>query len=116
MFFWMSASERSFRLSSLPEGSPTLVAAHHHDRLVAGLLEAAQHHDLDQAADVQAGGRGVETDVAGDDPLRGRLVQFGRVGDLVDIAARLQRPEEVGTELRGGGHLTGLSWNRGRAV
>ena len=31
-------------------------AAHQHDRLVPGLLQAAQHHDLHQAADVEADG------------------------------------------------------------
>ena len=40
-------------------------AAHQHDRLVAGLLEAAQQHDLDQAADVQRWRGGVEADIAG---------------------------------------------------
>ena len=30
-------------------------AAHQHDRLVPGLLQPAQHHDLHQAAHVQAG-------------------------------------------------------------
>ena len=73
-------------------------AAHQDNRLAAGLLEAAQHHDLDQAADVQGRCRGVEADVAGDHAGCGRCVQLGRVGDLVDIAARLKGLQEVGLE------------------
>jgi hypothetical protein len=71
------------------------------------LLQAAQHHDLHQAADVQAGRRGVEADVGGDGAVRGRLVQFHGVADLVDIAARLERLQEVGFEggLGHGGNL-----------
>ena len=42
-------------------------AAHQHDRLVPGLLQPAQHHDLDERADVQRRRRGVEADVGRDD-------------------------------------------------
>jgi len=35
--------------------------AHQDHRLVPGLLQSAQHHDLDQAADMQAGRGGVES-------------------------------------------------------
>ena len=45
-------------------------AAHQHDRLVPGLLEPAQHHDLDEAADVERGRGRVEADIAGDDLRR----------------------------------------------
>jgi hypothetical protein len=79
-------------------------AAHQDDRLVAGLLQAAQHHDLDQAADVQGRRGGVEADIGRDDPAGGRRVQFLRMGDLVDIAARLQGLEEFRLEGCGGGH------------
>ena len=41
-------------------------AAEEHDRLAAGLLEAAQVHDLGEVADVQARRRHVEADIAGD--------------------------------------------------
>jgi len=78
-------------------------AAHQDDRLVAGLLQAAQHHDLDQRTDVQRRGGGVEADVGGDDPAGGRRVQFLRMGDLVDVAARLQGLEEFRLEGGGGG-------------
>ena len=42
-------------------------AAHQHDGLVAGLLQAAQQHDLHQAADMQAVGGGVEADIGRND-------------------------------------------------
>ena len=46
-------------------------AAHQHDRLVPGLLQAAQQHDLHQVADVERGRGRVEADIAGHDlPLR----------------------------------------------
>src|SRR5690606_2069375 len=73
-------------------------AAHQYDRLVTRLLQPAQHHDLDQAADVQRRGGGVEADVAGQHARGRRLVQPGRVGDLMDVAARLQGAQELGLE------------------
>jgi hypothetical protein len=48
--------------------------------------------------------RRVEADIGRDDPAGGRRVQFVRMGDLVDIAARLQGLEEFRLEGRGGGH------------
>jgi hypothetical protein len=51
---------------------PRGAAAHHHDRLVPGLLQAAQHHDLHQAADMQRGRGGVEADIARHDLLAAR--------------------------------------------
>ena len=82
-------------------------AAHQHDGLVTRLLETTQHHDLDQTTHMQAGGRGVETDVGGDDPGARGGVQFRRMGDLVDVAARLHRLQECGRE-GGIGHRVGL--------
>ena len=41
-------------------------AAHHDDRLVAGLLQPAQRHDLHQVADMKARRRAIEADIAGD--------------------------------------------------
>jgi hypothetical protein len=73
-------------------------AAHQDDGLVPGLLQTAQQHDLDQVADVQRRRRGVKADIAGDDPAGRRLVQLGRMGDLMDIAPRLHGAEEVGFE------------------
>ena len=72
--------------------------AHQHDGLATGLLEAAQHHDGDEVADVQRRRGGVEADVAGDDPCGGGRVELGRVGDLMDIAAQLKGFQEVGLE------------------
>ena len=42
-------------------------AAHQHDRLVPGLLQPPQHHDLDQAADMERRRGRVEADIARDD-------------------------------------------------
>ena len=66
-------------------------AAHQDDRLVAGLLEAAQKHDLDQASDVQARRRGIETDVAGHDLLLRQRIEPLGVGNLVDVAALFEQ-------------------------
>jgi DNA polymerase-3 subunit alpha len=84
----------------LARGVPDLgrAAAHKDDGLVTGLLEPAQHHDLDQAADVERGGRRVETDVGRDHPGIGRRVQLRRMGDLVNVATRLECLEKVGLE------------------
>ena len=58
---------------------------------------------------MKALGRGVEADIA-DKPARGgRLVQLGRMGDLMDVAARLEGAEEVGFESlvgHGGGSVS----------
>ena len=89
-------------------------AAHQHDGLVAGLLQTPQHHDLDQVADMQAGGGGVEPDVGGDHAGRRRRVQLHRVGDLVDVAARLHGAQEFGLE-GGIGHLGILGLERQRS-
>jgi hypothetical protein len=67
LFAAMSASVSSLRASSLkPEGSPTLVVPPpiSDDRLVAGLLEAAQQHDLHEAADMQRRRGRIEADIA----------------------------------------------------
>ncbi len=51
---------------------------------MARLLQPAQQHDLHEAADVQAVGRGIEADVGGDHAgLRARIKACG-VGDLVN--------------------------------
>jgi len=64
MLAWICASVSILALGVLARWVADLggAAAHHDDGLVAGLLQAAQEHDLDQAADVQTGGRGVEAD------------------------------------------------------
>ena len=62
-------------------------AAHQRNRLVAGLLHPAQHHDLHERTRVQGGGRGVEADIAGDPARLGLSVQRFGVRDLVDEPA-----------------------------
>jgi len=61
---------------------------------VAGLLQAAQRHDLHQIADMQAVRRAVEADITGHDLLSGRLVQCLEIGALVEVAAFDQGLEE----------------------
>ena len=75
-------------------------------RVLAGLLQPAQHHDLDEVADVQARRRRVEADIGGDRAGRTGLVQLHRMGDLMDVAPRLHGLEEVGLE-GGVGHQKG---------
>ena len=77
-------------------------AADKDDRLVAGLLQAPQHHDRNKVADVQRRGRGVKADIGRDHATGRRGVQFLRMGDLVDVAARLQGSQELRLEGRGG--------------
>ena len=72
-------------------------AAHQHDRLVPGLLQPAQHHDLHQAADVQARRGRVEADVGGDDLLLRQRIERRGVGRLVDVAALVEQAEEGGS-------------------
>ncbi len=68
---------------------------HQHDWPVAGLLQAAQGHDLHQVADVQAGGRGVEADIGRDRRIEGRRVQALQISGLVDVAALHEGADEV---------------------
>ena len=83
-------------------------SAHHHDRLVPGLLQAAQHHDLHQAADVERWRRRVEADIARDDLGRGQLVEPGGIGELVDVATFVEQAEQRG----GVGHVGSRSGGR----
>ena len=64
--------------------------------LLPGLLQTAQHDDLDEAADVQRRCRGVETDIARHDLLGRQGVQSCGVGDLMDVAALVQKAQEIG--------------------
>jgi len=77
-------------------------AAHQHDRLVAGALQPAQHHDLHEAADMQAVGGAVEADIGGSDAALEALLQRLEVGYLMDEAALMDDPEEV--RFRGSRH------------
>ena len=106
----ISSSVSSLRLSSLPDRVADLgrPAAHQHDRLVSGLLQPAQHHDLDQAADVKARRGRVEADVGGDDLLRRQRIERRGVGHLVDVAALVEQLEQGGT--------VGTSWHAALSV
>ena len=63
---------------------------------MARLLEAPQHHDLDEAADVERRRGGIETDIAGDDLPGGKRIEPCGIGDLVDIAALVEHAHEFG--------------------
>ena len=75
---------------------PCRAAAHEDNRLVSGLLQTAQHHDLHEAADMQGRRSGVETDVAGHDLFCRQSVEPLGVGYLVDVAALVQQAQEIG--------------------
>ena len=62
-------------------------AAHQDDGLSARLLKAAQHHDLDQAADVQRRRRSVEPDIGGLHAFGEFFVETVEIAALVDEAA-----------------------------
>jgi len=69
-----------------------------------GLLQPAQQHDRDEAADVQAGCSAVETDVRRQRLLAGERVERIEVGALMQIAAVEDGAHERGTGI---GHRAG---------
>jgi len=73
-----------------PRRPPT----HQHDRLVSGLLQPAQQHDLDQRADMERWRGGIEADIARHDLLRGEGIKPFRIGHLVDVAALFEQAEQ----------------------
>ena len=79
-------------------------AAHQHDRLVPGLLEPAQHHDLDEAADMERRRGRVEADIAGHDLRAARARR----------APRRRSPGGYSRARRagGGGRICIRSWRR----
>src|SRR5690606_37509533 len=84
-------------------------AAEQNDRPAASLLQAAQKHDLSEAADVQRRRRHVEADVTGDARGRGFVEAF-KIGALMELAARDNVAEEGGVELGGFGVHGEVSW------
>ncbi len=66
-----------------------------HDGPVPGLLKLPEQHDADQVAHMQARGRAVEADIAGDDFRPRELIERRFVGALVDVAARGELLEKV---------------------
>ena len=73
-------------------------APHQRDGTMARALHVAQHHDLDEAPDVQRIGGRVEPDVSGDPSGCGGGVQRFEVGALVKEAAFDERPQELRAE------------------
>ncbi len=90
----LRCEERPLRLPAAGVADEAGSAAHDRDRLVAGELHPAQPEQLDQPAQVQAVGGGVEAAV--EDELLGRqqLAELG-VGGLVDQATPLQLRVDV---------------------
>ena len=75
-------------------------AAHQDDGLVTGLLQAAQRHDLNQASDMQAGPRAIESDIGRDGFLEEQCVQgFGLRAGMI-CPSRFQGAEEFGAKFR----------------
>jgi hypothetical protein len=62
---------------------------------VARLLQPAQRHDLDQAADVQRPGRGVEPDITRHDTRHQRVVEPLHVGAVGQESAFDHHAEEI---------------------
>ena len=63
----ISSTVRIWRSRPCPRGRrPCRAAAHQRDRLVAGLLQPVQHHDLYERADMQRRRGAVEADIGGD--------------------------------------------------
>ena len=65
---------------------------------MTGALHVPEHHDLDEAPDVQGVGRRVEPDVARDPAGRGGGVQRLEIRALVEESALDERAQELRTE------------------
>ena len=72
-------------------------AAHQRDRLAAGLLQPAQHHDLDKRADMQRRRGAVEADIGDEIAALGLLIDALEIGALMQKAALGQHGEKIGT-------------------
>ena len=60
-----------------------------------GLLQATKHHDLDEAADMQARCRRIKADITGNDLRLRERIKTRRICQLVNIAARIEQAEQV---------------------
>ena len=85
----ISASSSNGRAVVLERGiaDPRRAAAHQHDRLVPVLLQQAQQHDRQQAADMQTVGGAVVTDIGGHAAGAQPVVERVEIGALMDKAA-----------------------------
>ncbi len=92
----VSASSR-LRSSDAPLGSPIIPVAPpaSDDRPVPGDLEAPQHHQAEEVADVEAVGGRVEADVDGDRTVGEARGQRVAIGGVVDEAASVEVGEQV---------------------
>src|SRR5258707_7074976 len=74
---------------------PRGAAAHQRNRLVAGLLQPIEAHDLHHRADMQRGRSAVEADVANELAPGRERIQRVRVRNLMNKAAFLQHIEKI---------------------
>ena len=70
--------------------------AHQRNRLVAGLLQPVQHHDRDQAADVERRRGAIIADVCDNLALGGQCIEASHVRALVNEATLCQDAKKVG--------------------
>ena len=93
----ISASVRSLRASSLPEGSPTLVVPPPISTIGRwpACCNLRSIMMLTQVADMEARRRAVEADIAGDGFGAGELVERCFVGHLVNVAPGLKLVQEL---------------------
>ena len=70
-------------------------AAKQHDGTMPGLLQQAQHHDLNQRAHMEARGGAIETDVRDHGLLVGGGIQPRAVRALMDVAPLVDRIHEI---------------------
>lgn len=73
-------------------------AAHQRNRLVPGLLEPVQHHDLDQAACMKARSRRIEADIGRHGFLGQQFVEATFIGNLMNEATLGKRAKKIGFE------------------
>ena len=77
---------------------PGGAAAHQRDRLVAGLLQPAQHHDREEMADMERRPGAVVADIGDDGRLERQRIEPLGVGALMDKSALEEDAHEVGLE------------------
>jgi hypothetical protein len=92
----MVGQKRTSRVLSRRVANLRRAAAHQDNRLVARLLQRAQHHDLDEGADMEAVCGAVKADIGGHDLLRGLLVEALEVGRLMNVSTFGENADQLG--------------------
>ena len=81
----MVGQKRTRRILARRVANLGRAATHQDNRLVAGLLQGAQHHDLDERADMEAVCGAVEADIGRHDLLGRLFVEALEVGCLMNV-------------------------------